>query len=290
MTARHRVLVVEDDVEFSLDLQQILKSLKCESVPVTNAEDAIRELKAKPFCLVLLDLQIKSEPNSNKAHLEHGKSLLRDIRQMYSEHNGVRFWLPVLVVSGYARERDIVLEVMRDNASNIIEKPDTKTISEAIRKAFAESGRDAHDQCENHRSGLRDNFSEKVVVTIPGDRDKQRIIVRLGSQPVKLTVSSLRILLHLILGYLQNRQVHKNELGANNEQGFKGISILRNELKQVLGEIDIVKNHYHGIYALITSVEIGEITFDKLFELGDHQISSLVVKLQQVSAPPAEKV
>ena len=290
MTARHCVLIVEDNEEFSLGLQQILKSLDCDCIPVTNVEDAVRALETKPICLVLLDLEIKSEPDAIKGHVEHGKSLLRKIRQLHSEHNGVRFWLPVLVVSGFARERDVLLELMKDGASDVIEKPETKAVSGAIRNALLESGRDTHHQCENHRSGLRDNFSEKVVVTIPGDRDKQRVIVRLGSQPVKLTVSSLRILLHLILGHLQNKQVHKNELGANNEQGFKGISILRNELKQVLGEVDIVKNHYHGIYALVPSVEIGEITFDKLLELGDHQISSLVVKLQQVSAPPAEKV
>jgi CheY-like chemotaxis protein len=290
MTARHCALIIEDNEEFSLGLQQILKSLDCDCIPVTNVEDAVRALETKPICLVLLDLEIKSEPDAIKGHVEHGKSLLRKIRQLDSEHSGVRFWLPVLVVSGFARERDVLLELMKDGASDVIEKPETKAISGAIRNAFLESGRDTHHQCENHRSGLRDNFNEKVVVTIPGDRDKQRIIVRLGSQPVKLTVSSLRILLYLILGHLQNKQVHKDELGANNEQGFKGISILRNELKQVLGEVDIVKNHYHGIYALVPSVDIGEITFDKLLELGDHQISSLVVKLQQVSAPPAEKV
>lgn len=289
MTARHCVLIVEDNEEFSLGLQQILKSLDCDSIPVTNVEDAVRALETKPICLVLLDLEIKSEPDAIKGHVEHGKSLLRKIRQLHSEHSGARFWLPVLVVSGFARERDVLLELMKDGASDVIEKPETKAASGAIRNALLESGRDTHHQCENHRSGLRDNFSKRVVVTIPGDRDKQRIIVRLGSQPVKLTVSSLRILLHLILGHLQNKQVHKNDLGANNEQGFKGISILRNELKQVLGEVDIVKNYYHGIYALIPSVEIGEITFDKLLELGDHQISRLVVKLQQGPLPQPKK-
>ena len=58
----------------------------------------------------------------------------------------------------------------------------------------------------------------------------------------------------------------------------------------MLGEVDIIENYYHGDYGFVPSVAIGDIAFDKLLEIGNHQISSVVVKLQQVSVPPAEKV
>ena len=163
MTTRHCALIVEDNEDFSLGLQQILKSLDCDCIPVTNVEDAVRALESKPICLVLLDLEIKSEPEAIKGHVEHGKSLLRKIRQLQSEHSGVHYWLPVLVVSGFARERDVLLELMKDGASDVIEKPETKAISGAIRSAFLKSGRDTHHQCKTHRGVSRDDFSQRVV-------------------------------------------------------------------------------------------------------------------------------
>jgi CheY-like chemotaxis protein len=290
MKSGHCALIVEDDAETALDLQQILNSLDCYSVPVTNLEDARRELETRSFCLVLLDLEIKSEPDAIKGHVEYGKALLRKIRQMHFEHNGLRFWLAVLVISGFARERDEALELMKDGATDVIQKPiDSQAVSQAIRRAFAESGRETHDLCENHPVVPRDNFKEKVVVAISGERAKRRTTIRLGSQPVTVTDGSLRVLLHLVLGHLQNKQVHKTDLGANHEQGFKGISILRGELKPILGDTDIIENHYHGYYGFLPSVTIGEIAFEKLLELDDGKISSLAERIRKESSLPEKK-
>lgn len=278
----HCALIVEDDTEISLDLVQILNSLECDSVAVTNMKDATRELETRSFCLVLLDLEIKGEPDAIKGHIEYGKALLRKIRQIHFEHNGLRFWLPVLVISGFARERDEALELMRDGATDVIQKPiDSQIVSQAIRKAFAESRRETHDLCSHHSVTARDNFKDEVVIAIPGDRDKRRTTIRLGSQAVTLPDGSLRVLLRLILGHLQNKQVHKSDLGANHEQGFKGISILRGELKQILGDTDIVKNHYHGYYSFLPTVSIGDISFEKLLALQDGDISSLAKAIRK---------
>ena len=281
MKSGHCALIIEDEEETSLDLEQILNSLDCYSVRVTNVEDATRELETRSFCLVLLDLEIKSEPDSIKGHLENGKALLRKIRQMHFEHIGLRFWLPVLVISGFAHERDEALDLMKDGATDVIEKPIDGKVSQSIRKAFAESRRVTHDLCQNHLVVPRDNFKEKVVVTISGERAKRRTTIRLGSQPVTLTAGSLRVLLHLLLSHLQNKPVHKTDLGANHDQGFKGVSILRGELKQVLGDTDIIENHYHGNYGLLSSVAIGEIAFEELLKLDDARISSLVEKIRK---------
>jgi DNA-binding response OmpR family regulator len=288
MKGGHCALIIEDEEETALDLQQILNSLDCYSVRVTNVEDATRELETGSFCLVLLDLEIKSEPDGIKGHLENGKALLRKIRQMHFEHNGLRFWLPVLVISGFAHERDEALELMKDGATDVIEKPIDGKVSQAIRKAFAESRRETHDLCQNHPVVPRDNFKEKVVVTISGERAKRRTTIRLGSQPVTLTAGSLRVLLQLVLSHLQNKQVHKTDLGANHEQGFKGISILRGELKQILGDTDIIENHYHGNYGLLPSVAIGEIAFEELLKLDDVRISSLVEKIRKEKSLPGK--
>ena len=84
--------------------------------------------------------------------------------------------------------------------------------------------------------------------------------------------------------------MHKIDLGATADQGFKGISILRNELKPALGGVDIIKNHYHGNYSLVDNVTIGECAVDELFKIGDSTISGLAKQLQGSSADPIQKV
>jgi hypothetical protein len=181
----------------------------------------------------------------------------------------------VLVVSGFARERDEALQLMKDGATDVIQKPIDNQVSHAIRNALAESRRETHDLCEKHLVVHRDNFNEKVVIAIPGDRSKRRTTVRLGSQPVTLTNSSLRVFLHLMVAHLDGKAVHKADLGANHEQGFKGISILRNELKPALGGVEIINNDYQGNYSFEPTVTIGECAVEKLLEIGDRTISEL---------------
>jgi DNA-binding response OmpR family regulator len=290
MKRAHLALIVEDDKEIGDELREILNSLDCNSVTVSNTEDALRELQKSSFCLVLLDLNIKADPDAIKGHVEHGKSLLRKIRQEHSEHIGTCFWLPILVISGFAREWNDARELMKDNASDIIQKPfDSQVVSRGIRQALIQSGRQTHGECENHPIARRDNFKDGVVITIPGDRFKRRTAVRLGSQALTLTDSSLRVFLHLVVAHMESRQVHKTDLGATNDQGFKGISILRNELKQVLGTIDIIKNHYYGNYSFEPDVTIGECAVQKLIEIGDRKISDLARRIKDRSPLPQKK-
>ena len=83
--------------------------------------------------------------------------------------------------------------------------------------------------------------------------------------------------------------VNKRDMGATDDQGFKGISILRNELKPILGSVDIIKNHYHGNYSFEPNVTIGECAVDKLLEIGDRTISDLAKLLQNQAQGPAKK-
>ena len=148
MKGRHLALVVEDDAETAEDLVQILESVDCASIVADNAEDAEKRLEEKSFCLILLDLQIRKTPDSIKGHVEHGKSVLRTIRARYNEHMGNCYSLPVLIVSGFARETDVAVEVMKTGASDIIQKPLVSgQVSERIRQALQDSGRRAHDGC-----------------------------------------------------------------------------------------------------------------------------------------------
>jgi DNA-binding response OmpR family regulator len=280
MKERHTALIVEDDKETADDLVDIMQSIDCDSVVADNRDDALLALQNRSFCLILLDLQIKSAADSIKGNVEFGKALMRKTRQTHSEHNGTTFWLPILVVSGFAREREEAVGVMKDGASDVIQKPlDSQRVSERIRQALEASGRHTHELCLQKPPAQRSSFSDGVVISIPGDRVRRRTRVLVGVIPVELTDSLLKVLLKLLVGHRKGSPVHKVELGATSEQGFKGISLLRNELKPILGSVNIIENDCHGNYSFTDLVTIGECSVEGLRKLGDQEISNLAQKL-----------
>ena len=119
------------------------------------------------------------------------------------------------------------------------------------------------------------------MIAIPGDRIKRRTRVTIASKSVDLPDASLKVLLRLMRAQRKGKPVHKIDLGATAEQGFKGISTLRNELKPALGGVDIITNDYHGNYSLVDDVKIGECAVDKLLKIGDRTISQLATELRR---------
>lgn len=290
MKGRHLALVVEDDAETAEDLVQILESVDCASIVADNAEDVEKRLEEKSFCLILLDLQIKKTPDSIKGHVEHGKSVLRTIRARYNEHMGNCYSLPVLIVSGFARETDVAVEVMKTGASDIIQKPLVSgQVSERIRQALQDSGRRAHDGCGELPRQRSVSLDNGIVLAIPGDRVQRRTRVTVGGNPVEVTDASLRILLNLILAHRKATVANKRDMGATGEQGFKGIANLQTELKLVLGDVKIIQNKYHGDYCFVKGVSIGECAFDKLLQIGNHAITALVEQLRGPSSESAKE-
>jgi DNA-binding response OmpR family regulator len=288
---RHKALIVEDDSETAEDLREILQSFDCDSVVVDNREDALAALQNKAFCFVLLDLQIKGAADSIKGHIDHGRGVLRKIREKYGDHHGTAFWLPVLIVSGFAREVDEAVDVMKDGASDVIQKPlENQQVSERIRQALQASGRQTHDRCHEAPPTQGPNLKDGVVISIPGDRIKRRTRVRIASKSVNLPDASLKVLLRLMVAQRKGESVHKIDLGATADQGFKGISTLRNELKPALGGVDIIKNDYHGNYSFVKEVRIRECAVDKLVKIGDHTISQLAKQLRLQAPRPPKKV
>jgi DNA-binding NtrC family response regulator len=172
---QHIALIVEDDQETAEDLVQILLSLDCDSIVKDNSEDALVELQTNTFCLILLDLQIKGAADSIKGHKEHGRALLRKIRERDSDHTGAAFRLPVLIVSGYAREVNEAVDLMKDNASDVIQKPlISQQVSERIRQALEDSGRQMHERCHEPPQSQSLNLKDGIVIGIPGDRIGRR--------------------------------------------------------------------------------------------------------------------
>jgi len=290
MKEQHIALVVEDDREIAEELIEILSSLDCGAVVTDNREDALAKLQSESFCLILLDLQIKKAVDSLKGHVEYGKALLRNIREKHHDHNGTAFYLPVIIVSGFARERDEAVDIMKDGASHVVHKPfDSRQVSERLRQALEDSGRKTHDQCHEPPQAQSPNLKDGIVIAIPGDRIGRRTRVAIGSKTLELPDFTLKVLLYLMVAQRKGEPVNKRDMGATDDQGFKGISVLRNELKPILGSVDIVKNHYHGNYSFMPGVTIGDCVIDKLLEIGDKTISDLAKVLQNQAPGPTKK-
>jgi ActR/RegA family two-component response regulator len=285
MTGMHRALIVEDDPLFAENLQEILNSLAFESEVVDNKSDAIAVLDRQAVCFILLDLHIKLERLAIRGHVEHGKSLLREIRHRYPDHPGLCYWLPVLIVSGSAPSVAIAVDVIKDGADDLIQKPlvDDGHVSNAIRQALGKSGRSTHEMCIAGPAPRPLGANESIVLSIPGDRVRRRTHVAIGSKVIPLPDRSLEVLLHLMVAHEKGGAVHKTDLGATNDKGFKGISVLRADLNPILGKnVNIITNDYQGHYKLADCVSITECNADQLARIGDREITRLARELQSL--------
>jgi len=285
MTGRHVALIVEDDTAIAEDLVEIVKSLGCDSVLIDNRRDALATLQSRQFCFILLDLEIKGDSDSIKGHTEHGNSLLREIRRAHFDHTGSCFWLPIIIVSGHANEVSAAIEAMKDGANDIIHKPFVaRNVSMKIRSTLELSGRANHALCGKRPVAQAEveRLSVGVTLSIPGERIKRRTRVLIGGRPIDLTNSSLMVLLELMVAHEVGEGVHKRRLGASDDQGFKGVSILRDALKPAIGaDLTIISNDYHGNYRLTYNVTIGNCATEKLVEIGEARIAELAQELQR---------
>lgn len=292
MSGKHRALIVEDDPAIVEDLALILEALGCAHSAVDNRRDALAELGREHFCFVLLDLQIKSEPDSIKGHAEMGHSLLREIRRLYPDHAERCHRLPILVISGYAREADDAVEVMKNGADDVIQKPlSDKRVSQSIRGSLEKSERADHAACLKYRSAALSADGDTLVLHIPGERTVRRTRVVIGGRHAELTDRSLGVLLQLLIAQHKDGRVHKEDLGATADQGFKGVSVLAEEMKPAMPEgRRLVVNLYYGWYRLGDGIALGNVDFDGLVTAKNEKIRSLLRELKTLISARGSKI
>ena len=138
----------------------------------------------------------------------------------------------------------------------------------------------SHEDCGSVRPETPADPSTDVRLEISGERIRRRTRVSVRGRELLLTNGCLRVLLHLMVAYGEGKGVHKTDLGARADQGFKGISLLREALKGALPEgIDIIRNDYHGNYTLAENVVVGDCDTGSLHAVGDRTISDLADEL-----------
>lgn len=271
----HRFLVVEDDAEMAMELGHLIEAMGFEHVHVDSRAAALEQIKQQDFCLILLDLEIKAKPKSISL-TQSGFTLLREVCKRYPR-NGEESSLPVIIVSGHAKDDENIIDAMRIGAIDVVHKPlrsdlNQLPLEKKIDKALRFSGRDNHALCLELRGMTKrppsnpKDTSETISLVVTGKIVKQRTEIVINGTTVTLTEASLLRLLRLACARISGAEwVHKSDLGAEEEQGFKGISRLREQLAPGLpGGQDIVENNHHGSYRLSSTVKVEEIAFEVL--------------------------
>lgn len=281
----HQALIVEDEPEMAADLVKILKACGCEAEIATNRQDALALLTSSTFCLILLDLEIGSEPGSIRGRVENGRAVLEEARRRFPERIGTHAALPIIVISAHATETDAAVAAMRDGASDVVQKLwEAKKKAERIYAALENSGRTSHARCQELlRAAAPASHIDGLVLAIPADRDGRRALVTLSERVAPLPMASLKLLLQLVEARLStgDGRVHKLDLGGRSDRGLKAISDLRNDLKPAFaGDTKLlIANDQAGNYWLAESVAIGEVNAERLSAFGDSRIAELAAKI-----------
>jgi len=282
----HLALVVEDEREAAADLVEVLRTCGCESVVATNRLDALAQLASTRFCIVLLDLEIGSEPDSIRGRVENGKAVLDEARRRFPERVGPTAALPVIVISAHATETEAAVAAMRDGASDVVQKLwSTKEKADRIYAALERTGRTSHARCQELAEGAAPaSRPEGLVLTIPALPEGRRVVIRLSERPAPITPASLKVLLQLVEARLSNKRVHKVDLGGRGDRGFKPIATLRNELRPAYaGDLqELILNDQNGNYWLAETISIGRVDVDRLRALGDSKITTLAGRIRSL--------
>jgi len=151
VSGQHVALIVEDEPEMAAEIADLLRSFGHDHIHVETKAAAIEALNAGGFCYVLLDLKIKTDEKSIKPRVDAGMSLLEEIRARYLSRNSHDIHLmPVLIVSGQAKEHEDVVKAFQKGTDDFIRKPlglDNQDIGSKIRQCLERSGRRDHAAC-----------------------------------------------------------------------------------------------------------------------------------------------
>lgn len=293
MPARHIALLVEDDYDMAIEMGELLSSFGYDHVHAATQEQAVRLLDISEFCFVLLDLEIKLNEDSIKAHVEAGQHLLEVIRERFPHRNNNRHHrLQVLVVSGHGREHEYVVTAFQDGADDFVNKPvgeSRPSLKVKIQNALRKSEREKHDRCRDVTREARARApTESVVVrlAITGRPKAKRFEITIDHRSVQLTQASFVVLLRLALGRLRHPKegwVHRKDFGPNTEEGWKVPSRLKGELRAYLPkEAEIFENDGSGSYRLHPSIELASVDVAQLESAGDARVRELAAEIKRL--------
>lgn len=107
-TAKHNVLVVDDEPIVCHSLRRILSKQSCQVEEAFDVDSALQKMKLSKFDLIFLDLKMPKRS---------GMEILKDIKDNYPD-------IPVIMITGYA-SIETAVEATKLGAFQFVPKPFT---------------------------------------------------------------------------------------------------------------------------------------------------------------------
>lgn len=275
----HQCLIVEDDPLMADHIGRKVRAMGHSFEIVDNRDDGLVLLQRKNYCYVLLDLQIKADPDDIHPMTECGFALLRNLKK-----RGISF--PIIVVSGHAEDSEDIQRAMLEGAKGIFHKPmnsprNRLRLSAKIEQILQICDRQYHSECI--RMSTPSAHEEMMNGTKParefhliGPRVQRRTQVRIDSEVFNMRTKPLTNLLRLLSAEVSKTDrgwVHKLELGGKIGGGFKGRERIIEDIPLLK---DFIENDDAGRYRLVPGLIVpGEVNFDVVESLQDSPLMEL---------------
>ncbi|MBF0503660.1 MAG: response regulator [Candidatus Omnitrophica bacterium] len=106
MPLKTKILVVDDDVEFTETLKDLLELEKCDASIIHNGYEALQKVRNEKFDIVLMDIKM---PGIN------GVETLKEIKKIAPR-------LAVILMTGYSLEA-LIKDAFKEGALAVLDKP-----------------------------------------------------------------------------------------------------------------------------------------------------------------------
>ncbi len=109
-----------------------------------------------------------------------------------------------------------------------------------------------------------------LMVRLPARRVGKRYTIGIGSSETELSLGRFMLLLKVIAARLRpgGPWIHRNDLGARIEHGWKGVILLNNDVADLLpAGLVLVENDGAGCYRLNQAIDVGEADLDAIAQI-----------------------
>jgi DNA-binding response OmpR family regulator len=280
-----------------------------DTIVASTLEDFRERAREGGYCLAIHDLEIPASKGSIKAHVDAGLVGIQEHRARYPRCNesGLHL-LPMLCMSAFARDHRNGRKARRAGADDAVVKPlddNDESLVDTVKRLLRESGREEHSRCdalsalarrENTQSPPPPTMNGMTIrISLPGTISKRdRTVVRVNDRDVDVTNVAFYVLVRLVEGRMRGLEhVSKEALGARKGEGFRGVSVLQDQLGPYVNGTKIYQSIRGEGYALADEVVVGDVDLQTLAKHDEKRVrdvaAGLMARLPSRRRPHAQR-
>ena len=228
MGTRHTALIIEDDEDMAAEMVDLLRAIEHDAVVASTKADAVKKLAKTSFCYILLDLQIKTDAKALRPRLDVGLTFLEEMRQRFPhfhEQKTTAHLLPIIVVSGQAKDDESVVRAFQVGATDFRRKPlgleKDKKLEDKIRDVLKACGRSSHKDCPDIDRALIAPFASlPIVASNPVECSKSGNWIKMNGKEYTFRGTSQTRLIRLLYEGLESGHAKLHTKTVLNKAGY----------------------------------------------------------------------